>query len=418
MDTSKRLPGFPRRACDQLRVALFSGNYNCVKDGANQALNRLVGYLERQGAAVRVYSPTVQDPAFEPAGTLVSVPSVPVPRRSEYRVALGLTPRPRADLERFRPNILHVSAPDPLGYAGLKFADANGIPVVGSVHTRFETYFKYYALGGLEGWVRRYLTHFYNRCRQVYVPSDCMVKLLRGDGVTSEIRTWSRGVDRTLFNPSRRDLDWRRSLGIADDEVVILFVGRVVMEKGLKPFADTLERLASTGIPHRILVVGDGPAREWLAQRLPKAVFTGYLSGENLARAYASSDVFFNPSTTETFGNVTIEAMASGLPTVCARATGSNSIVRDGETGFLIDQTDTRALCGVLGALASEGDMRRGMGVAARDASAVYDWEAVLSAVHRHYVDARASHAATAPAIEPAPVPVFARNSSEAGWSL
>lgn len=418
MDIREPLHGFPRPSNDPLRVALFSGNYNCVKDGANQALNRLVRYLEGQGVDVRVYSPTVEEPAFEPAGTLVSVPSVPIPKRPEYRLALGLTPRPRADLKRFRPDVLHVSSPDPLGHAGLRFGAANGIPVVGSVHTRFETYLKYYALGGLEGVAKRYLTHFYNRCRHLYVPSDCMAKLLRADGVRTEIRAWSRGVDRALFNPARRDLDWRRSLGIADDEVVILFVGRVVMEKGLKPFADTLERLSSAGFPHRVLVVGDGPARDWLAQRLPGAIFTGYLSGPNLARAYASADIFFNPSTTETFGNVTIEAMASGLPTVCARGTGSNSIVRDRETGFLIDQEDVRALCRALGALTSQGDMRRRMGQTARGASAAYDWDAVLSAVLRHYCDARTSRTADEATVMPAPVPAFARNSSEAGWSL
>jgi phosphatidylinositol alpha 1,6-mannosyltransferase len=312
-----------------------------------------------------------------------------------------------------------VSSPDPLGYAGLRFAAKQGIPVVGSVHTRFETYLKYYALGWLERAARRYLTHFYNRCRHVYVPSDCMAKLLRSDGVASEVRTWSRGVDRGLFNPARRDMDWRRALGIADHEVVVAFVGRTVLEKGLVPFADTLDGLAAQGIAHRVLVVGDGPARQWLSDRLPNAIFTGFLTGEDLARAYASADVFFNPSCTEAFGNVTVEAMASGLPTVCAKASGSNSIVRDGRTGFLVDQSDLPAFSRTLGALITKPDLRRQMAVAARDVSAVFDWETVLSAVYGHYFDALESRKSEeVPALAPSPLPVFARNSSAARWSL
>src|SRR5690348_6573386 len=129
------------------RVALFSGNYNCLPDGANQALNRLVDYLLRHGFAVRVYSPVVAKPAFEHAGDLVGVPSVPFPGRGEYRVALGLPLATRRDLDAFAPDIVHVSAPDPLGRAAQRYAKAGGIPLVASLHTRFETYWDYYGLG-------------------------------------------------------------------------------------------------------------------------------------------------------------------------------------------------------------------------------------------------------------------------------
>ena len=129
-----------------LRIALFSGNYNYVRDGANQSLNRLVGYLLRQGAEVRVYSPTVAKPAFEPAGDLVSLPSLPIPSRAEYRVATGLSRRVRRDLEAFAPNVVHISAPDPAGHRAVSWARERGLPVLASVHTRFETYPRYYNL--------------------------------------------------------------------------------------------------------------------------------------------------------------------------------------------------------------------------------------------------------------------------------
>ena len=134
----------------ELRVALFSGNYNYVRDGANQALNRLVGYLLRQGVKVRVYSPTVEHPAFPPTGDLVSVPAVPIPGRSEYRLPLALSARVRRDLTEFNPNIVHISSPDIVAHRAVTWARRNRIAAVASVHTRFDTYFAYYGLQFLE----------------------------------------------------------------------------------------------------------------------------------------------------------------------------------------------------------------------------------------------------------------------------
>src|SRR5438445_7596778 len=148
-------PGIPRLHAtavqtDELRVALFSGNYNYVRDGANQALNRLVGYLLRQGVKVRVYSPTVEHPAFPATGELVDVPAIPIPGRSEYRLPVSLPGRVRRDLERFAPNILHVSSPDFVGHRAVTWARRHKVAAVASVHTRFDTYLAYYHLQALE----------------------------------------------------------------------------------------------------------------------------------------------------------------------------------------------------------------------------------------------------------------------------
>src|SRR5690348_7087422 len=140
----------PAVEASDLRIALFSGNYNGVRGGANQALNRLVGYLLRQGVKVRVYSPTVEHPAFPPTGDLVDVPAVPIPGRSEYRLPLALSRRVRRDLEQFNPNIVHVSSPDIVGHRAVTWARKHRIAVVASVHTRFDTYLAYYHLQALE----------------------------------------------------------------------------------------------------------------------------------------------------------------------------------------------------------------------------------------------------------------------------
>ena len=162
-----------------LRIALFSGNYNYVRDGANQALNRLVEFLLRQGASVRVYSPTTDIPAFDPVGDLVSVPSFAIPGRAEYRFATGLSDKIKADLASFKPNVIHVSSPDLLGHKAIGYAEEHNIPVVASFHTRFETYLRYYGLSFLEGFLLNLQRKFYNRCDIVFAPSQSMADFLR-----------------------------------------------------------------------------------------------------------------------------------------------------------------------------------------------------------------------------------------------
>ena len=258
-----------------LRIALFSGNYNITVDGANRALNRLVGFLLREGAAVRVYSPTVDNPGMEPVGDLVSLPSLPIPMRREYRFSTGVNARIRRDLARFAPNIVHVSAPDISGHRAVSWAAEHSLPVVASVHTRFETYLPYYHLGFLAPAVMALQRRFYRRCDALVAPSQSMIDVLRGERMGSDIGIWSRGVDRIIFDPARRDLAWRRSLGIADDDFVIGFLSRVVMEKGLDVFCDTIDELRRRGVAHKVLVVGEGPARAWFEERLGDGICIG-----------------------------------------------------------------------------------------------------------------------------------------------
>jgi glycosyltransferase involved in cell wall biosynthesis len=369
-----------------LRVALFSGNYNYVRDGANQALNRLVDYLLRQGAAVRVYAPVVEPAAFPPAGDLIGVPAVPIPTRSEYRFPLGLSRANREDLERFAPNMLHLSSPDMSAHAALKWGEARDLPVLASVHTRFETYPRYYGLAFAEPWLIGIMQRFYNRCDALVAPSESMAEVLRAQGMSDDIGIWSRGVDRSIFDPDRRDLAWRRSLGIGDDEVAVGFLGRLVMEKGLDVFSDTVAALRARNVPHKVLVVGEGPARSWFAERVPEAVFTGIQTGTDLGRAVASMDVLLNPSVTETFGNVTLEAMASGVPVIAARATGSTSLVVDGETGRLVDPGASGDFAEAIAEYVANPALRRAHGVAGELRSRAYSWDAINRVVADTYL--------------------------------
>lgn len=248
-----------------LRIALFSGNYNYVRDGANQALNRLVGWLLDHGAAVRVYSPTTKTPAFEPAGDLVSLPSLPIPGRSEYRVTTLLPPSIKKDLNRFAPNIVHVSSPDSAGHSAVRWAQKHNLPVLGSVHTRFETYPRYYNMAFLEPVLEAILRRLYRKCDAIVAPSDSMAQVLREQRMSYDVGIWSRGVDKHIFNPQVRDMDWRRSLGLKDDVPVIGFLGRAGDGKGPRCVlrhhrpADPPQRAASGA-------GGGRGARAWLVQ--------------------------------------------------------------------------------------------------------------------------------------------------------
>ena len=368
-----------------LRVALFSGNYNYVRDGANQALNRLVGYLLREGVHVRVYSPTVDEPAFPPTGDLVGVPAIPVPGRSEYHMPLWLPPRVRRDLAAFDPNIVHISSPDIVAHRAVTWARRTKVAAVASVHTRFDTYLAYYHLQAFEPLARGIMRRLYHRCEVVLAPAESTALILRAQRMNRDILIWGRGIDRDQFKPQRRDMGWRRSLGIADDEMVIAFLGRIVMEKGLDVFADAVHGFAALGLKHRVLAIGEGPARPWFEQQLPQAIFTGQLTGTELARALASADVFLNPSITEAFGNVTLEAMACGLPVVAAESTGATNLVRHGETGMLVDGTESDEFTEALALYARDPDLRRSHGDAGLAIARTRDWDTVNSAVIRAY---------------------------------
>lgn len=371
-----------------LRVALFSGNYNYTRDGPTQALNLLVGHLLARGAAVRIYAPTAATPAFEHTGDLVSVASVALPgERGEYRMALGLPRAIRRDLERFAPNIVHLSAPDVLGHRAVSWARARDIPRVASLHTRFETYLRYYHLGALEPALVGIQKRFYDRVDRVMPPAQSMADVIGGWGVRTPITIWSRGIDHDRFTPGRRDLGWRREFGIADGEVAVGFLGRVVKEKGLDVFAQVMATLRERGVPARTLVVGEGPAREWFAAEVPDAVFAGFQSGDDLGRAVASMDVFFNPSVTETFGNVTLEAMAAGVPVVAARATGAVDLVEPGITGFLVPPRDCDAYADAIARIVAEPALRRAMGEAGHRKAAGYRWDTANQAVLDTYLE-------------------------------
>ena len=367
-----------------MRVALFTGNYNYVREGANQALNRLVGRGLEKGHQFRIYSPVTDTPAFEPVGELVPVPSIPIPIRSEFRLATGLPRGTREDVRQFAPDLLHVSTPDILGTRAQTFAKQLGVPVVASLHTRFETYFEHYGLGWARPLAEAHLRRFYRRSEHVLAPTPGIVdelRQLRGDARAS---LWSRGVDRELFDPKRRDMEWRRATGFSDDDVVVLFFGRLVLEKGVRDFVAIVRQLQARGLAVKPLVVGAGPAADEF-QPLGDAVLAGHLDGPDLARAIASADILIHPSRTEAFGNVVLEAMASGLAIVSADTDSSRQLIEHGRSGVLVSAPDADASGAEIATLIADPQRRQQLGSEARKASARFSWDAASDSVLAAY---------------------------------
>ncbi len=263
---------------------------------------------------------------------------------------------------------LVISTPGPVGLCALLAAKILGIKTSGIYHTDFPQYVRILTDDSwMETLTWNFMQWFYEQMDIVFVNSDHYRKALEARGIPAErIHILPRGLDTELFAPTRRDASFWKQRGLQDGEIGLLYAGRVSKEKKLDLFAAVVRKLREEGLPVRALVVGHGPyADEWKAD-FPEAIFTGYLSGEELAAAYASADIFVFPSTTDTFGNVILEAQASGLPCVVSDQGGPRELVADGEDGFVTRGGDLTSLCDVVRKLCTEKSLRASMSVASR----------------------------------------------------
>ena len=376
------------RTTPSRRIAVFVGNYVDVVDGVAMSIRRLVAHLLERGDQVRVFAPAGPSPAYPAGSELHPVPALPLLGFAQdgYRYAHRLDAQTRQALEAFDPEVIHIASPDRAASQAIEWARDKGKPVVGSFHTNFASYFRF-----LRGWswlepiAWRFQCGFYDRMDLVNIPTQSMLDTLRSRGLRAPARIWARGVELERFSPQHRDLDWRRARGIGDEEVVIAFVARLFWEKGVRKLASVLQALEARGVRHRVLIAGEGPARSFLERELPEAIFTGFITGRELSTAYASADIFFYPSETDTFGNVTLEAMASGLPVVAADAPGSRCVVEAPAVGSLISPKRETEMMDALFELASNEVTRRRKSVAARAHANRFEWSRCLEAMRQSY---------------------------------
>ncbi len=363
-----------------MRIALISETFLPDVNGVTTTLCRLLEHLQAEGHEALLLAPQTAPDTYAGA-TIVPLSGMPLPMYPELKLTppqFGMT----AHLRRFEPDLLHLVGPALLGAAGPYVARSLRLPLIASYHTNFDDYSLHYGLGFLKDTVNFYLRWIHNRCRMTLCPSRATLQKLRISGFR-RLRVWGRGVDTARFHPQHHSAAWREQVGVREGETVLLYVGRLAREKGVELLPDALRDLEAV----RLVVVGDGPARAELQQRMRglPVHFTGYLKGAELATAYASADVFVFPSHTETFGQVVQEAMASGLPVIGARSGGTLDLVQDGVTGYLFEPLIATDLRAQLRRILADPTQRVTMGQAGRAVAEGRSWPLVMGELMGYY---------------------------------
>ena len=313
----------------------------------------------------------------------IRVFSLSVPGNKDYRFATAMFQKAELDkeIDRFSPDIIHIATPSLLGNYALKKAKQTGIPVISIYHTHFVSYVDYYIkkfpflIDFTKNTVNTMLKTFYNQCNIVYVPSHTMIRELEATGIKPEVmKLWERGIDKHIFSPSKRNRQSMRAI-TGNDHPCILFVSRLVWEKNLQTMIDLYLLAEKNKFNCNFIIAGDGAARESLEKQMPKALFLGYLGHEKLATVYASSDVFLFPSVTETFGNVVLEAMATGLPCVIADSGGSKDFIRHGVNGFRCNPFDAKDFLNRIVEIIEHPDLSEQFTKAGIETAKKYVWE-------------------------------------------
>jgi glycosyltransferase involved in cell wall biosynthesis len=368
-----------------MRVAYFTDSLPPVADGVTRTLSRLTETLETEGVDYRFFAAVRPDLSLPWRRRVHKVTAVPFPLYPYYRLGLPIAGGIDKPLRDFRPDLIHVVSPTPLGIFGLDRARRLGVPVVGSFHTDFCSYLPYYRLARWEPTAWRYLRWFYNRCHVSLAPSPSMAERLREHGV-QRVGLWRRGVDTRRFSPALRSEALRAQAG-AGEGPLLLYVGRLVREKNLDDLVAAMGVLRTTLGPRafRLAIVGEGPYGDTLRTHLPEAYFAGYLQGAALAQWYASADLFVFPSTTETFGNVILEAFASGLPVVGADACGTRDLVAHGVNGLLARPNDGPDFAGKIAELLLDRARLTRMSEVAERTALRYQWPAVNRGLIENY---------------------------------
>lgn len=341
----------------------------------------LTVYALAQGMIARGHRVEVVRPgagAREHGMEMVPARAVRMPRYPGLNVGLPRTLNLYARWKARSPDAVYIASEGPLGASAMRAARLLGIPVVTGFHTRFDDYAAHYGVGWLNPLVRAWLLRFHRRADVTLVPTRELVEELRNDGVFHAQRL-RRGVDADLFNPGRRDMELRASWGAAQDAPVMLCVGRVAAEKNLDLAIRAFRIVQARRPSARMVIVGDGPQRPALSASSPDVHFAGVRHGAELAAHYASADVFLFPSLTETFGNVVLEAMASGLPLVAFDRAAAQEHAANGISGLVVPGSDARGFIGCAYALGMDGELRERMGVNARLAAQRCTPDAVIA---------------------------------------
>jgi phosphatidylinositol alpha 1,6-mannosyltransferase len=365
-----------------MRIALFTETFLPKVDGVVNTLCHLLDHLAQRGHRSLLFAPR-GGPSYYAETKVIGLPRISMPGYPELRLVPPWV-RVLPELRDFTPHIVRLVNPFTLGLTGQLAARRLGVPTVASYHTDIPGCLQRWHLGMFSPAVNAYLRMLHNRADLNLSPSRATMRMLEEKGF-KDVRVWRRGVDTARFHPDKKTDAWRLRLSHGEPQkTLLLYVGRVSFEKRIDWLRPVLAALPGT----RLAVVGDGPARKNLERRFSgtPTIFTGYLHGEELSRAYAAADIFVFASQYETVGNVILEAMASGLPVVAPRSGGLLDHVTHGENGLLFDPNDREDLVEAVRHLVSHPSRMRAMGSEGRKYVELHDWSSTLDALLEDYL--------------------------------
>ncbi|WP_334153863.1 glycosyltransferase family 4 protein [Tepidimonas sp.] len=397
MDARLMIESFPpRRAL--LRVSVVTETFPPEVNGVATTVERLVRGLQLHDHDVQVVRPRQAADAYDRDGSRLGLEQVltrglPIPRYPQLRMGLPAQRALQALWMRRRPDIVHIATEGPLGWSALRTARKLRLPVSTDFRTNFDAYSEHYGVGWLRRSVQAYLRRFHNLADCTLVPTDGLRQQLRAAGFERLIVV-QRGVDMDRFTPALRNPALRAVWGVQPGERVLLYVGRLAPEKNLELLAAAFDAMRAVQPDWRLVVVGDGPQRAWLAQRCPQAVLLGALTGEALAQAYANGDLLAFTSLTETFGNVTLEALASGLPVLAFAYAAAAEVVRHGDSGLLAPVGDAEAYLQLARTAAADEALLQRLRSGAVHAVQHLGWGRIVEQVESIWLRLLAAHAA------------------------
>lgn len=369
----------------RLHVALVTETYPPEINGVAMTLHLMVQGLLQRGHRVQLIRPrqSIADiPAQTPQFAELLCRGMTLPRYESLKFGLPSKSLLRRAWTQQRPDIVHVATEGPLGWSAISAASSLGLPVTSDLHTNFDSYSRHYGVGWLQEAVKSYLRRFHNRTATTFVPTSRMAEDLRNQGYRS-VQVVSRGVDTTLFSPRKRSPELRAAWGLEGklrDAPALISVGRLAPEKNLPLVLRAYRQVRTIRSSARLVIVGDGPMRDAVARECPEAIMCGVRRGEDLATHYASADLFLFPSLTETFGNVTLEAMASALCPVAYDCAAAAEVIRSHHNGFVAPPGDEDDFIRRVALAALEDAFRNQMAFAARHTAERHGWEQVNDA--------------------------------------
>lgn len=367
-----------------MRLAFFTDTFLPQTNGVARTLSRLTEHLHRRRIEHLLFTPkSAPESSYpDPVRPIASIPFFLYP---ECRLALPGMSTIQKELTDFAPDLLHLATPFNIGLSGLRYARKQHLPHVASYHTHFDRYLEYYRMKKIIPLYWKYMKWFHRSCDAVFAPSGETITSLHTEGFRG-LRLWSRGVDCAMYSPEKRSEALRERYG-SHESLLLLYVGRIAPEKDLATLLLAMQQLPDSirsGV--QLLIVGDGPLLpELIAQAPGNVTFTGAKHGEELAELYASADLFVFPSCTETFGNVVLEAMASGLPVIAADAGGTKELVAPGISGILFDPRNPAAMARVICTAADQQTLRTAMGYEGRRLALQRSWEQIFDGLIRDY---------------------------------